>query len=103
MKLQHVERSKDGWTTRKMNGGLEPIHIVARDGTTIIATVHKDEGYEDDAAKMAAAPELYEALRELTPPAKCDEGYGPCGQASCRDCEEFGTARGALAKVGIQR
>lgn len=51
------------YAVRKCIGGLEPIQIVGVDGFSILATVHKRKGYEEIAAKFAAAPELLDACR----------------------------------------
>ncbi|HVE86028.1 MAG TPA: hypothetical protein VND93_24395 [Myxococcales bacterium] len=47
-------------------GSAGPIHIYGRDGSHIVATVHSPRAAEL-ASKMAAAPELYEALERVAP------------------------------------
>jgi hypothetical protein len=78
------------YSASKMLGGLEPVSILARDDTTIIATVHRRPGYEGIAALFAAAPEMLEALRAVVPdPCDCD------GVEGCITC----AAHAAIAKA----
>lgn len=58
-----LERKLDAsrpFTAERLSAGSS-IHIYGRDGYSIIATVHVRPGYEDIAAKMAAAEELFDA------------------------------------------
>jgi hypothetical protein len=60
------------FSVRRIRSG--PTHILGRDGWSIIATVNRDEE-DGNAEKMAAGPELLEALRTLRD--ECDAMQGP--------------------------
>ena len=71
--------------------------VDGKDGGVICPTVSRSDGHPDlivkreDMALIAAAPELLEALRELSFLYEHDEG--------CRDLTEYKRAKAAIAKA----
>jgi hypothetical protein len=92
-----MKHAHPGWTVRTKIG-VEPRKNIARVGTTL-----NIEAGQANAALIAAAPEMLEALKKVHAVLRCigtDENNDTCGVTyTCPNCMAATVSRAAIAKA----